>query len=50
MRARSSHYGAGLAAALGLPFALASHFAPGALVDAVALYRRDFQPAAQLAE
>ncbi|MGW6961807.1 LLM class flavin-dependent oxidoreductase [Streptomyces chartreusis] len=46
----SSLYGAGLAAALGLPFAFASHFAPGALQDAVALYRRDFRPSAQLAE
>ncbi|MGW3243690.1 LLM class flavin-dependent oxidoreductase [Streptomyces sp. NPDC001070] len=46
----SSLFGAGLAAALGLPFAFASHFAPSALEDAVALYRREFQPSAQLEE
>lgn len=44
----SSLFGAGLAAALGLPFAFASHFAPHALEDAVALYRREFKPSAQL--
>ncbi|MFE7751305.1 LLM class flavin-dependent oxidoreductase [Streptomyces sp. NPDC057428] len=44
----SSLFGAGLAAALGLPFAFASHFAPGALLDAADLYRRDFRPSAQL--
>lgn len=44
----SSLFGAGLAAALGLPYAFASHFAPDALHDAVALYRRDFKPSAQL--
>lgn len=46
----SSLFGAGLAAALGLPYAFASHFAPGSLFEAVATYRRDFQPSAQLAE
>ncbi|WP_235734742.1 LLM class flavin-dependent oxidoreductase [Nocardioides alcanivorans] len=46
----SSLFGAKLAAALGLPYAFASHFAPQALVDAVALYRREFQPSAQLTE
>ena len=40
----SSLYGASLAAALGLPYAFASHFAPDALDDAVALYRDRFQP------
>ena len=40
----SSHYGAGLAAALGLPYAFASHFAPDDLDFAVQLYRRDFKP------
>ena len=45
----SSLFGAQLAAALGLPYAFASHFAPRALVDAVTLYRRDFQPSEQLA-
>ncbi len=44
----SSLFGAGLAAALGLPYAFASHFAPAALQEAVALYRREFQPSAQL--
>jgi luciferase family oxidoreductase group 1 len=44
----SSLFGAQLAAALGLPYAFASHFAPSALQDAVALYRRDFRPSAQL--
>ncbi|WP_104130590.1 LLM class flavin-dependent oxidoreductase [Cryobacterium sp. N21] len=45
----SSLFGAGLAAALGLPYAFASHFAPDALHDAIALYRRDFTPSEQLA-
>ena len=44
----SSLYGAQLAAALGLPYAFASHFAPQALTAAVEIYRRDFQPSAQL--
>lgn len=44
----SSLYGAQLAAALGLPYAFASHFAPAALDDAIAIYRRDFRPSAQL--
>lgn len=44
----SSLYGAQLAAALGLPFGFASHFAPAHLLDAVALYRREFQPSAHL--
>ncbi len=45
----SSLFGAKLAAALGLPYAFASHFAPNALQDAVAAYRREFVPSAQLA-
>jgi luciferase family oxidoreductase group 1 len=45
----SSLFGAQLAAHLGLPYAFASHFAPAALEDAVALYRREFRPSAQLA-
>jgi luciferase family oxidoreductase group 1 len=45
----SSLYGAQLAAALGLPYAFASHFAPGALEQALHAYRRDFRPSAQLA-
>lgn len=44
----SSLYGAQLAAALGLPYAFASHFAPAALDEALAIYRRDFRPSAQL--
>jgi luciferase family oxidoreductase group 1 len=46
----SSLFGARLAAQLGLPYAFASHFAPTALQDAVALYRREFKPSEQLAE
>lgn len=45
----SSLFGAKLAAALGLPYSFASHFAPNALQDAVAAYRREFQPSDQLA-
>ncbi|WP_299819180.1 LLM class flavin-dependent oxidoreductase [uncultured Jannaschia sp.] len=44
----SSLYGAQLAAHLGLPYAFASHFAPDALEQAVAIYRERFQPSAQL--
>jgi luciferase family oxidoreductase group 1 len=44
----SSLFGARLAAQLGLPYAFASHFAPNALQDAVAIYRREFKPSAQL--
>jgi luciferase family oxidoreductase group 1 len=44
----SSLFGAQLAAAFGLPYAFASHFAPGALRDAVAIYRREFRPSPQL--
>jgi luciferase family oxidoreductase group 1 len=44
----SSLFGAQLAAALGLPYAFASHFAPDALDQALALYRRDFRPSPQL--
>jgi luciferase family oxidoreductase group 1 len=46
----SSLFGARLAAMLGLPYAFASHFAPAALIDAIALYRREFRPSEQLAE
>ncbi|GER23211.1 putative luciferase-like protein [Zafaria cholistanensis] len=46
----SSLFGARLAAQLGLPYAFASHFAPEALQQAVALYRREFRPSEQLAE
>ena len=44
----SSTYGAQVAAALGLPYAFASHFAPDALNQALAIYRREFRPSAQL--
>lgn len=44
----SSLFGAKLAAALGLPYAFASHFAPAALMEAIAAYREDFRPSAQL--
>ena len=44
----SSLFGAQVAAAFGLPYAFASHFAPGQLMDAIALYRQRFQPSAQL--
>ncbi len=40
----SSLYGAQLAAALGLPFAFASHFAPQQLDEAAAIYRSRFEP------
>jgi luciferase family oxidoreductase group 1 len=45
----SSLYGAELAAALGLPFAFASHFAPAALEAALATYRQLFRPSPALA-
>ena len=44
----SSLYGAQLAAHLGLPYAFASHFAPDALMQALAIYRERFRPSAQL--
>jgi luciferase family oxidoreductase group 1 len=44
----SSLFGASLAGALGLPYAFASHFAPDALEQAVALYRERFRPSEQL--
>lgn len=46
----SSLYGAQLAAALGLPYAFASHFAPDALHQAITVYRERFEPSEQLAE
>jgi luciferase family oxidoreductase group 1 len=45
----SSLFGAHLAAELGLPYAFASHFAPAALLPALAAYRDRFRPSAQLA-
>jgi luciferase family oxidoreductase group 1 len=44
----SSTYSAQLAAALGLPFAFASHFAPTHLHEALAVYRERFQPSRYL--
>jgi luciferase family oxidoreductase group 1 len=44
----SSTFGAELAAALGLPYAFASHFAPAQLDAALALYRRNFRPSEAL--
>jgi len=44
----SSLFGAQLAARLGLPYAFASHFAPGALDQALKIYRREFTPSRQL--
>jgi len=44
----SSLYGAQLAAALGLPYGFASHFAPAMLDEAIATYRRLFKPSAVL--
>lgn len=46
----SSLFGARLAAALGLPYAFASHFAPDALEQALTVYRREFQPSRRLAQ
>jgi len=44
----SSLFGAQLAGELGLPYAFASHFAPDALHDALAVYRSRFKPSEQL--
>jgi luciferase family oxidoreductase group 1 len=44
----SSIYSAHLAAALGLPYAFASHFAPDMLFEAISIYRDRFEPSAQL--
>jgi len=46
----SSLFGAQLAAALGLPYAFASHFAPEQMMQAIALYRSTFKPSAHLAK
>lgn len=45
----SSLFGAQLAAELGLPYSFASHFAPDALMQALAVYRERFKPSEQLA-
>ena len=44
----SSLFGAQLAAALGLPYAFASHFAPAALFPALHRYHNAFKPSKQL--
>jgi len=44
----SSHFGAMLAAELGLPYAFASHFAPDHLITALEIYRGRFKPSEQL--
>ncbi len=46
----SSLFGAELAAALGLPFAFASHFAPTLTRQAIELYRERFRPSERLAQ
>jgi luciferase family oxidoreductase group 1 len=46
----SSLFGAQLAAALGLPYAFASHFAPQMMMEAIDVYRQRFEPSEQLAE
>jgi len=45
----SSLFGAQVAAALGLPYAFASHFAPAQMMQAIEVYRARFRPSAQLA-
>lgn len=44
----SSTFGAELAAALGLPYAFASHFAPASLFEALEIYHKQFRPSKQL--
>ena len=44
----SSLFGAQLAAHLGLPYAFASHFAPGDMMDAIHVYRSNFKPSPRL--
>ncbi|MGH1341130.1 MAG: LLM class flavin-dependent oxidoreductase [Nannocystales bacterium] len=46
----SSLFGAQTAAALGLPYAFASHFAPGQMMEAITVYRESFRPSKQLAK
>ncbi|HEY4253455.1 MAG TPA: LLM class flavin-dependent oxidoreductase [Roseomonas sp.] len=44
----SSTFGAQLAAALGLPYAFASHFAPAQMMEAIAIYRAQFRPSGHI--
>ena len=46
----SSLYGAQVAAAFGLPYAFASHFAPAQMMAAIRSYRSEFRPSAVLAK
>src|SRR4051812_28039865 len=46
----SSYFGAQLAAAYGLPFAFAGHFAPRLMIDALEIYRSNFRPSERLAQ
>src|SRR6202140_510469 len=46
----SSLWSAHFAAAIGRPYAFASHFAPGDLLEAIDIYRREFKPSKQLAK
>src|ERR1700679_3287520 len=46
----SSLFGAQVAAAFGLPFAFASHFAPAQMLHAIELYRREFRASRSLAK
>src|SRR3546814_17960043 len=46
----SSLFSAQLAAAMGLPYAFASHFAPAAMEQALGLYRQRFRPSTRLAK
>ena len=46
----SSTFGAQLAAHLGLPYAFASHFAPGDMMAALRIYRETFRPSERLAQ
>jgi luciferase family oxidoreductase group 1 len=46
----SSLYSAHFAAAIGRPYAFASHFAPGDLLEAIEIYREEFKPSAALAK
>jgi luciferase family oxidoreductase group 1 len=44
----SSTWSAHFAAAIGRPYAFASHFAPGDLMESLEIYRREFKPSKQL--
>ncbi|MGE0424435.1 MAG: LLM class flavin-dependent oxidoreductase [Reyranellaceae bacterium] len=46
----SSLFGAQVAAAFGLPFGFASHFAPDYLMDALKIYRDEFKPSSHLSK